>query len=125
MGWRGRDGEGLANKTPDFHAICIFLQPQQLKLQRTETQGKSRLRKMKRKQSNSRQFCRVAQHWLAKKKTNQQKIYIRYKGAWREKWAAMHMQKVQQQQLEKPKKKKWNYNYKDDDDAAHVVSLFY
>lgn len=35
-----------------------------------------------------------------KKKTNQQKIYIRYKGAWREKWAAMHMQKVQQQQLE-------------------------
>lgn len=83
---------------------------------------------MKRKQSNSRQFCRVAQHWLAKKKTNQQKIYIRYKGAWREKWAAMHMQKVQQQQLEAlvtKKKKKWNYNYKDDDDAAHVVSLFY
>lgn len=118
------------NKTPDFHAICIFLQPQQLKLQRKNT-GQIEAEENETKAKQLTTILSRCPTLVGKKKTNQQKIYIRYKGAWREKWAAMHMQKVQQQQLEalvtkkNPKKKKWNYNYKDDDDAAHVVSLFY
>jgi len=72
----GRKMKERKKSTPDFHAICIFLQPE------TETATKNRANRGWGKWNESKathdNFCRVGQHW----------------GSGR---VVMHMQKVQQQ----------------------------